>query len=196
MIITHYQTNIFKCQTISNGTIQFIISVTNANKYISESVADEQYQLNIRVTDKWELITKTYVGFLRGLETFSQLVEKKNNKFVLNGRPIYIDDAPKFYWRGVMIDTSRHFLPVPAIKHQIDALLYNKMSILHWHVTDEDSFPITIESRPELANYGKLSGVYTKSDVIDIINYAKFRGVRVIPEFDSPAHTEAWGRSP
>lgn len=62
-----------------------------------------------------------------------------------------------------MIDSSRHFLPTEAIKHTIDALMYNKMSILHWHITDEDSFPMEIESRPDLAKYGKFSGTYSKT---------------------------------
>lgn len=62
-----------------------------------------------------------------------------------------------------MIDTSRHFLSVPAIKHVIDGLLYNKMSILHWHLIDEDSFPMEVQARPELSQYGKLSGTYSRS---------------------------------
>lgn len=88
-----------------------------------------------------------------------------------------------------MIDSSRHFLSTKAIKHTIDALMYNKMSVLHWHITDEDSFPMVVENRPELADYGKFSGTYTRAEIKSIINYAKIRGVRVIPEFDTPAHT-------
>jgi len=94
--------------------------------------------------------------------------------------PLSIDDIPNYVWRGVMIDTSRHFMPIDAIKHQIDALMYNKMSILHWHIIDEDSFPMVVDSRPELSNYGKFSGTYSKTEIKSIINYAKVRGVRVI----------------
>jgi hexosaminidase len=109
---------------------------------IAEQTDQEKYQLTIRTTDNWELLADCHVGFLRGLETFSQLFERKNNKYFIKGRPILIDDQPDFVWRGVMIDSSRHFLPIDAIKHQIDALMYNKMSVLHWHITDEDSFPM------------------------------------------------------
>lgn len=195
-MINHYQKNIFKCNSISSGKVKFLIVVRNASHLFAEKAGDEKYSLNIRDSDTWELTSQTYVGFLRGLETFSQLLERKENQFFIKGRPIFIDDNPKYHWRGVMIDTSRHFLSVEDIKHQIDALLYNKMSVLHWHITDEDSFPIVIDSRPELSTYGKLSGIYSKNDVKDIIEYARIRGVRVIPEFDSPAHTLAWGRSP
>lgn len=63
---------------------------------------------------------------------------------MVNGRPILIDDKPDYVWRGLMLDSSRHFLSIDAIKHTIDALMYNKMSVLHWHITDEDSFPMVV----------------------------------------------------
>lgn len=67
--------------------------------------------------------------------------------------------------------------------------MYNKMNILHWHVIDEDSFPLEIASVPELSEYGKLSGTYSPNEVAELLNYAKLRGVRVIVELDTPAHT-------
>lgn len=103
---------------------------------VAEQTGHENYQLTIRANQKWELVADYYVGFLRGLETYSQLFQKKNDKYVINGRPIIIDDSPNYLWRGLMIDSSRHFLSTSAIKHTIDALMYNKMSVLHWHITD------------------------------------------------------------
>ena len=78
----------------------------------------------------------------------------------------------------------------------IDGLMFNKMNILHWHITDEDSFPIEIKAQPELSQYGSVGGTYSETDVKSLIQYAKTRGVRLIPEIDTPAHTQAWGRSP
>jgi hexosaminidase len=95
-----------------------------------------------------------------------------------------------------MLDTSRHFIPVSQIKHQIDAMFYNKMSILHWHISDDDSFPMTIVSEPEFSQAGKLGGSYSPSEIKSVINYAKIRGVRVVPEINTPAHTQSWGRAP
>ena len=95
-----------------------------------------------------------------------------------------------------MIDSSRHFLPVSKIKHTIDGMLYSKMNVLHWHMTDEDSFPAEMLSHPELSSYGKVGGTYSQTEIKSIIKYAKIRGIRVVPEFDTPAHTQSWGRSP
>lgn len=96
-----------------------------------------------------------------------------------------------------MIDTSRHYLRVETIKQTIDACLYNKANVLHWHITDQDSFPLEIASRPELTKYGSFPGqTYTKANVLDIVQYALRKGVRVIPELDTPGHSDSWGRSP
>lgn len=94
-----------------------------------------------------------------------------------------------------MIDSSRHFLGISMIKKTIDGLMFNKMNILHWHIIDQDSFPLDIPSVPELNEYGKVGGRYTLDEVKDVISYAKLRGVRVIVEIDTPAHTHSWGRS-
>ena len=77
----------------------------------------------------------------------------------------------------------------------IDGLMFNKMNILHWHITDEDSFPLEVKTQPELSQYGSVGGTYSETDVKSLIQYAKTRGVRLIPEIDTPAHTQAWGRS-
>ena len=81
-----------------------------------------------------------------------------------------------------MIDSSRHFLPVDTIKKTIDALMYNKMNVIHWHISDEDSFPLEIASHPELARAGSFPGkTYSKANVRDIVQYALRKGVRVVP---------------
>jgi hexosaminidase len=71
--------------------------------------------------------------------------------------PLIIDDEPAFPYRGLMIDTSRHFLPIHLLYESIDALMYNKMSVFHWHIVDEDAFPLILESHPEIAQYGAFS---------------------------------------
>ena len=95
-----------------------------------------------------------------------------------------------------MIDTARHYLPVGFIKKTIDGMLFNKYNVLHWHAVDQDSFPIYIPTRPELSQYGNLGGTYSEADIKELIQYAKIRGIRIVPEFDSPAHTLSWARSP
>lgn len=117
---------------------------------------------------------------------------------IMKHLPISIEDEPAFKYRGLMIDSSRHYLPVHLIYETIDALMYNKMNVLHWHIVDEDSFPLVLKSHPELAEYGAFSDeeVYTPEDVKEIVKYAMIRGVRVIPELDTPGHAASWGKSP
>ncbi len=71
--------------------------------------------------------------------------------------PLSIKDKPAFVYRGLMIDTSRHFLPTHLLYESIDAMMYNKMNVFHWHITDQDAFPLILESHPEIAQHGAFS---------------------------------------
>ena len=71
-----------------------------------------------------------------------------DGSYVVRGIPITIADQPQYLWRGLMIDSSRHFLPVSTIKKAIDGMLYNKLNVLHWHIVDEDSFPMFVPELP------------------------------------------------
>jgi len=97
-----------------------------------------------------------------------------------------------------MIDSSRHYLPVRLIFETIDAMMYNKLNVLHWHIVDEDSFPLILDSHPEIAKYASYSPeeTYTTQQAREIVKYALRRGVRVIPELDSPGHAASWGLAP
>lgn len=94
-----------------------------------------------------------------------------------------------------MIDTSRHFLSLDTIKRAIDGMLFTKLNVLHWHIVDEDSFPMYVPDAPELSESGKVGGIFSPTDIKAVISYARIRGVRVVPEIDTPAHTESWSRS-
>lgn len=76
--------------------------------------------------------------------------------------------------------------------------MYNKMNVLHWHVTDEDSFPLKLDKHPELSQYGAFSKnqIYTAAQAREVVRYAKVRGVRVIPQLDTPGHAASWGKAP
>ena len=137
----------------------------------------------------------TIYGILRGLETLSQMIlfDFENESYVLKNAPWNIIDAPRFPHRGLMIDTSRHFLPLYHIRRVIDSIAYAKMNVLHWHMGDNPSFPLQIQSHPTLWN-GSFSSQerYLQSDIAQVVEYARDRGVRVMLEIDVPGHGKSW----
>jgi len=116
--------------------------------------------------------------------------------------PYTIEDYPKYHWRGLMVDVSRHFQPIALLKRCVDAMQLSKLNVLHLHLTDAQSFPLALEDRPGLplsmlANKGSWDGtkVYKKSDLEALVFYAQLRGIEIIPEVDVPAHTFAWSKA-
>ena len=93
-----------------------------------------------------------------------------------------------------MIDTGRNFLTTTTIKMTLDAMAYTKLNVLHWHMTDDQSFPIVSETLPHLASAGAFSPrhTYSKKDVAGVVRYARERGIAVLPEFDMPGHSTSW----
>ena len=106
-------------------------------------------------------------------------------------------DSPRFRHRGLLIDTARHYLPTSIIKTHLDAMEASKMNVLHWHLTDDESFPLATSQTPELARCGAFStaATYTSDDVDEVVEYARARGIRVIPEIDTPGHVASWARA-
>jgi len=132
---------------------------------------------------------------LRGLETFSQLVvgDGAGGRYAAS-TPVVVEDAPRFPHRGALVDSSRHFLPPATLRAVVDGLARDKMNVLHWHISDAQSFPLASAAVPQLAlGAWSPAQTYSLEDARELVRYAKFRGVRVVPEIDSPAHAESWG---
>ncbi|KAG7276262.1 hypothetical protein CRUP_018644 [Coryphaenoides rupestris] len=155
----------------------------------------ERYELNVSAGQA-VLHAETVWGALRGLETFSQLVyQDDHGTYFVNKTEM--EDFPRFQFRGILLDTSRHFLPLKAILNTLDAMAYSKFNVFHWHIVDDPSFPYQSRTFPDLSSkgaYHPMSHIYTQSDVRRVISHARHRGIRVIPEFDSPGHTQSWGK--
>lgn len=126
-------------------------------------------------------------GAMNALESFSQLVGSDNT---INGT--VIEDNPRYQFRATMIDTSRHYYPVEVILQHIDAMAYAKLNVLHWHIVDSISFPYESAAFPEMSAQGAYSHshTYSRETIKRVIAYAANRGIRVIPEFDTPGHVQ------
>jgi len=168
-------------------------------KNYPSTTMNETYTIDIDTTDKdvgQGIITASSPwGVLRAMESFSHSVYQESGKYFVNGTSIV--DYPKLSFRGLLIDTARHFLPKSKILEVLDLMEMNKLNALHWHLTDTPSFPYESITFPELSAKGAYSQehVYKKSDVAEIIEAARLRGIRVIPEFDTPGHSDSWGLS-
>ena len=140
-----------------------------------------------------DVTAPTVWGALRGLETFSQLPQMNGKHTIRGGGGLVIVDTPRFPWRGLMLDPARHFIDIGEINSTIDAMAQNKLNTLHIHLTDGESFTVNTEGWakfPLLSAKGSFAPqlTYTKNDLAAVVAHGRLRGVRVIPEFDLPAH--------
>eukprot|EP00179_Madagascaria_erythrocladioides_P004623 CAMPEP_0198312584 /NCGR_PEP_ID=MMETSP1450-20131203/3900_1 /TAXON_ID=753684 ORGANISM="Madagascaria erythrocladiodes, Strain CCMP3234" /NCGR_SAMPLE_ID=MMETSP1450 /ASSEMBLY_ACC=CAM_ASM_001115 /LENGTH=569 /DNA_ID=CAMNT_0044015535 /DNA_START=77 /DNA_END=1786 /DNA_ORIENTATION=- len=163
-----------------------------------DSRTDESYTLSVSATSGAATLAATTVfGAVRGLETLAQLlVASADDATTFTARVCTVRDAPRFAFRGFLVDTARHYLSMAVLEQHVDALAYAKMNVLHWHIVDSQSFPYESAALPELARKGAYAyptHTYSAAQVAHVIAYAKDRGVRVVPEFDTPGHTRSWG---
>src|SRR3984957_113623 len=171
----------------SAGTLT--VTVDGPGETVQSLEEDESYSLQVTGNGA-RLQAATDVGAMRGLETFLQLVQAGGSGFFLPGMSIH--DTPRFRWRGLMVDCSRHFEPVEVIKHTLDGMAAVKMNVFHWHLTDDQGFRIESKAYPKLAGMGSDGLFYTQEQAREIVAYARARGIRVVPEFDIPGHAQSW----
>lgn len=167
---------------------------------------DEGYQLDIpsvptdNESGRILIHAHSVYGAIRAMETLTMLGVQGHDDtdpLILPYTPYRIIDRPRYPHRGLMLDTSRSYFPVQDILRTLDAMAWSKMNVFHWHIIDSQSFPLASEALPQLAQHGAYSpdSIYSRSDVARIIEYARLRGIRVIPEFDAPGHTYIWSAS-
>jgi hexosaminidase len=166
-----------------------VLQCRGAGPATPELGQDESYVLEVSERQAF-VNSATVIGALRGLETFLQLLTAdEGGYYVPEAR---INDAPRFPWRGLLIDAGRHFEPVEVIKRNLDAMAAVKLNVLHWHLTEDQGFRVESKVFPKLHQMGSGGDFYTQEDVRDIIAYAAARGIRVLPEFDVPGHSTSW----
>ncbi|HEX7339281.1 MAG TPA: family 20 glycosylhydrolase [Rhodanobacteraceae bacterium] len=138
-------------------------------------------------------------GLFWGVQTLRQLLPLKQATSV-RVPAVRIADAPHYAWRGIMLDTARHFYPVGFIKKQIALMSYYKFDVFHWHLTDDQGWRIQIKKYPKLTGVGawrtepdgkRYGGYYTQQQIRDVVAWAKARNVMVVPEIEMPGHSSA-----
>ena len=166
-----------------------VIETHSTGNAIPKLGDDESYTLEVS-PQQAKLTAPTTVGAMRGLETFLQLLESDKDGFYFPA--VSIADQPRFPWRGLLIDSGRHFQPVEVLKRNLDAMAAVKLNVLHWHLTEDQGFRVESKKLPELAREGSDGLYYTQDEIREIIRYAADRGIRVMPEFDMPGHATSW----
>jgi hexosaminidase len=166
-----------------------VVHADQSSKGVQELGEDESYSLEIS-TSGATLNAATPLGIMRGLQTFLQLVETTPQGFAVPA--LSIRDQPRFPWRGLMIDVSRHFIPLNVLKRNLDGMAALKLNVFHWHLSDNQGFRVESKRFLKLTEMGSDGLYYTQDQVRDLIAYARARGIRVVPEFDMPGHSTAW----
>ncbi|QSW88257.1 family 20 glycosylhydrolase [Flavobacterium endoglycinae] len=149
---------------------------------------DESYHLDIQ-KNKITINATSDLGALHALETLLQLLQNDSKSFYF---PVSkISDFPRFTWRGLMIDASRHFQPVDVIKRNLDGLAAMKMNVFHWHLVDDQGWRIETKKHPKLIELASDGLYYTQEEIRNIVKYADERGILIVPEIDVPGHGSA-----
>lgn len=169
---------------------------------------DEAY--HISVSNKIIRVTgKTPKGVFYGIQTLRKSLAEEIHQDAIVFPAVEIDDEPRFGYRGMMLDCARHFFPVSFVKKFIDLLALHNMNTFHWHLTDDQGWRIEIKKYPELTKIGSVrqrtvigrdsdlddgtpyGGYYTQEEAREIVEYARQRHIKVIPEIDMPGHMMA-----
>nr|WP_233188672.1 beta-N-acetylhexosaminidase [Tenacibaculum sp. SG-28] len=149
---------------------------------------DESYTLSVE-NSKVLITAKTDLGAMHALQTLLQLVSFDKNSFYIPG--VAIKDNPRFVWRGLMIDVSRHFHPIDVLKRNLDAMSFMKMNVFHWHLSDDQGYRVQSDVFPKLHEAASDGLFYTHDQIKEVVAYANNLGIRVVPEIDVPGHATA-----
>jgi hexosaminidase len=164
------------------------VHTDHASKPLQELGEDESYTLDITPSGA-TLSAPTPLGTVHGLQTFLHLVRATPTGYAVPA--VRIEDKPRFPWRGLMVDVSRHFIPLDSLRRTLDGMEAVQLNVFHWHLSDNQGFRVESKKFPRLQRQGSDGHFYTQAEIRGFIAYARDRGIRVIPEFDVPGHCTA-----
>lgn len=170
----------------------FTIHTVGPSSPVQKLGEDESYSLVISATHV-DLSAANPLGIMHGLQTFLQLVHVTPKGFTVP--VVSIEDAPRFPWRGLLIDSGHRFVRIPVIERNLDGMEAVKLNVFHWRFADDAGFHIESKKYPLLQKKASGGFYYTQEEVREIVAYARDRGIRVVPEFDMPCHTGSWIRA-
>lgn len=192
-----------------------VIHTLHASEKVQKLGEDESYRLEVTPAGA-KLEAATPLGTMHGLETFLQLIRQmgltsppagetssasrsgpssQGSVFFYEAYAISavtINDKPRFPWRGLLLDACRHWMPPEVVRRTLDGMAAVKMNVLHWHLSEYQGFRVESKKYPKLQGMGSDGLYYTQRDIKDILEYARDRGIRVVPEFDMPGHATSW----
>nr|CAH8845416.1 unnamed protein product [Trichobilharzia regenti] len=190
------QSNDYETVSCSIKVLSFIITSgcdESQNKLWPSEHMDESHKISI-LDGKIGIESNEVWGVLHALQTVIQLVYRsESGALVIHEQNI--EDSPQYGHRGFLLDTADHYISVDGMEKFIDIMAVVKMNVLHWHMTDDTAFPYDSFTYPELSRKGAYDPqklVYENGDVQRLLQFARQRGIRVIVEFDTPAHTKSW----
>lgn len=179
------------------------------NLSVDESIGHpEGYRLTV-TSEGVELAGASEAGVFYGVQSLRKSIPAVATGMNIELPAVTINDYPRFKYRGMMLDVSRHFIPVDSVKTYIDILALHNLNTLHWHLSDDQGWRIEIKKYPELTQIGskrketvigrnsgkydgkEYDGFYTQDQIRDIIAYAQQRFITIIPEIDLPGHQQA-----
>ncbi|KQZ80257.1 beta-hexosaminidase [Rhodanobacter sp. Root561] len=166
---------------------------------------DEAYVLDV-TPQGIRLAARTDAGLFRGATTLWQLLTPDAKHGAVQVPALHIADQPRFAWRGLMLDSVRHFQSVDEVKRLLDQMAQHKLNVFHWHLTDDQGWRIQIKRYPELTRIGawrtppdagkegepkRYGGFYTQAQIREVVAYATARHITIVPELDMPGHAQA-----
>jgi hexosaminidase len=161
----------------------------NRGLAVQSLIEDESYHLVVD-SKQIDLTAPNPLGIMHGLQTLLQLVQSGPDGWLIPA--VHIEDSPRFPWRGLMIDVSRHFMPIDVLERNIAGMEAVKLNVLHLHLSDDEGFRVESRRCPKLTRLATGGLFYTQAQVRDLVRYARDRGIRVVPEFDVPGHAVSW----
>lgn len=171
---------------VQSPTIE--ITVAHRVAAVPRPDSDESYQLTVNASGV-TLTANTRFGALHGMETLLQLIQNGPENTAIPY--VSITDAPRFPWRGLLLDSARHFMPLEDIKRQLDGMAAAKLNVFHWHLTDDQGWRFASTRYPKLQQLASDGQFYTQAQMKEVVRYAAERGIRVVPEIDMPGHASA-----